>query len=215
MDCMGELGNYLHYIAHGYGLFELAKREYGIHTKLIFRPKENSKVNRAKAATSYLRECFPRFRNFQTNVLHNLGNQWEAQEDWLGEGVAAWLRIRKAEHTEPESLDESFRFLQQALLQKMTTDPASNSSETKNAQGWVVLSKPFLLVQRMHNYHFLDEHYDAYRRLFEFDETKCCKNLPHPDEEVFVSPVVTMTVFGVFNPIIALYMPFSFIAVFL
>jgi hypothetical protein len=33
----GKLGNYLHYLAHGYDLFRLAKDKYGIHTKMVIQ----------------------------------------------------------------------------------------------------------------------------------------------------------------------------------
>jgi hypothetical protein len=79
VDCMGEMGNYMHHIAHGYGLQQLAhdsnfwngdhQNHHHHHhhhrlllqstSHLVLRKRPGSGVGKGKKAISYLMHCFP------------------------------------------------------------------------------------------------------------------------------------------------------------
>jgi hypothetical protein len=181
MDCMGELGNYLHFHAHGYGLYVMAK-EYGINANVIFHRRERSTPKKAKATTQILNQCFPVFQEFELDETHDILRSRRVQEEWLGEERASKFVLRHSQHdVEPKALDMMFRRLQQAIIERESnppTDPEHNE---------LLLPLPFLQVSVMKNFAFLDEHYDIYRSLFQMNETKCCDQVPDPDETVFVS----------------------------
>jgi hypothetical protein len=183
VETMGELGNFLHFNAHGYGLYDMAK-SYGINARIIFRRQQGTRPAKAKKTVAHLHECFPHFERFQLDDKYDPRKSRQLQEEWLGEEVASRFQIHKLWQIEEPSMDETFRLLQQAILEKESNPPQlleeSNTGER-------ILKLPFLQVSVMKNLRFIDENFDVYHDLFQMDEEKCCKELPESDEEVFVS----------------------------
>jgi hypothetical protein len=173
----GELGNHLTYLARGMGLVEMAKQEYGLSTKLVLKQQGSSKANRTK---QILQRCFPHFRS----IDFELGNSEEYDRRKEQQRRNQWTIANQ------DILDgvNGNRSQVHAAMQHTRFLARSPSKPTIGSDANITL--PLVESIVMDEHLFLDEYYDEIRQAFSIDEDVCCRQLPDPDETVFVSTKV-------------------------
>jgi hypothetical protein len=182
METMGELGNYLHFLAHGYGLFRMALQEYGIVGRMILRRRKGSSASKAKKTMYILRKCFINFEGlFVYNVYDDHVNLNE--HVWLDEALEKTQFKLTSGHPirDNKPVQDVLKSIQKELIRSSNAEPYKNASTV------------VLRVSTMINSYFLDRHYETYRKLFAINETKCCKqkHFPQEDESIFVSVLLS------------------------
>jgi hypothetical protein len=192
MGVSGELGNYMHYLAHGYGIFRLARQNYGIHTKMVFRKLPRSPRKTVKRTVQTIQTCFPWFQYFDLKTEFDLEEYRKKQR--LVWGSPQVLGVHNKPQAQPAALQNNLRQLQRTILkmsemmleeqQARTFTGEDNPSSSSSSSS---ISPPYITVGYMKNYAFLDRYYEQYQELFSMDEDKCCRQLPEEDETVFVS----------------------------
>jgi hypothetical protein len=186
-------GSYLHANAHFYGLYLEAKK-YGIKTKVIFRManngnNHNSTDDATMTATEHetklvrkIQECFPELYDFEIDRSYKVEESAKVQQKWLGHDLASELQLKSRTQLVPESMDKTFRLLQQILLDKESYPPPRRQPGQ--------LRLPFLKVSIVENYHLINTMYDDMKWLFDMDQDVCCPRSPvepELEETVFVS----------------------------
>lgn len=126
--------------------------------------------------TQNLKECFPNLRhyNFEWGNAPLFYQRLQQQNEWLGKDEGSklvFLNLISQEH-----VDEGLEFLA-SLVRKKSTLPLDDHA----------ISLPFLYVQAFAELSHIDGHFSDLRQLFSLDRASCCKELPQPDESVFVS----------------------------
>jgi hypothetical protein len=191
INLSGELGNHLHHLAHGYGIYLWAKEKYGLNMTMVLHHQDSSKWVTGRMS---LKACFPAFRN----VDFSIGNSVEFREtrvpqqaNWT---VANSSLLNLINYNTPNNgskggihFDDIQTELDRGLshLRELVRDYPQqlSSSEVETAQ----ILLPYVQSTCMCPEFFLDKYYDEIRRRFQFDSSSCCKDVPAPDETVFVS----------------------------
>jgi hypothetical protein len=155
-------------------------------------------------ASRNIQQCFPALRKW--DFSHGNWTEWEQRRNQQ----QSWLEIRQLftldlvngkrssifnspgrqiqpEPVERKQVDESLQLFQQLLLQSSEQRPTVEVESSSNASANAI-SLPYLYSRSMDNWMFIDEYYDEFRELLQFDR-RCCKQVPDPDESVFVSNV--------------------------
>jgi hypothetical protein len=194
----GEMANNLSFLAHARGLQYMLLKHYGLETNLLLRHQTDEKGNDSKKwvqPSQDIQKCFPALRKWDfSHGAH--WTEWEQrasqQEDWLdiqqrytldlvNGKRSAIFTFQRAKPVERKQLDESLQLFQQLLLQQSPERPTVVESSDDST-----ISLPYLYSESMDNWMLLDEYYDDFRELLQFDR-RCCRQVPDPDESVFVS----------------------------
>ena len=193
----GEMANNLSFLAHARGLQYMLLKHYGLETNLLLRHQTDAQgkdISKWFRASQNIQKCFPALRNWDfSHGAH--WTEWEErvlqQENWLEIQQLATLDLvngkssaifttQRPKPLERKQVDESLRLFQQLL--RSPEQPAV-VEESSNANA---ISLPYLYSESMDDWMFIDEYYDDFLELLQFDR-RCCKQVPDPDESVFVS----------------------------
>jgi hypothetical protein len=170
----GEMGNHLQKIAFARALQNMLYERYSIRTELIMQHQERG--GKWISAAQNLKECFPNLRHydFERGNAPSFYQRLQQQNEWLGRDEASKLVFPNL--VSQERVDEGLEFLS-SLVRKNSTIPIDDHN----------ISLPFLYVQAFAELSHIDSHFSDLRQLFSLDRASCCKELPQPDESVFVS----------------------------
>jgi hypothetical protein len=170
----GEMGNHLQKIAFARALQNMLYERYSIRTELIMQHQERG--GKWVSAVQNLKECFPNLRHydFERGNAPSFYQRLQQQNEWLGRDEASKLVFPNL--VSQERVDEGLEFLA-SLARKNSTIPLDDHN----------ISLPFLYVQAFAELSHIDSHLSDLRQLFSLDRASCCKEIPQPDESVFVS----------------------------
>lgn len=174
----GELGNNLDKFAHGICLKEWLMDEFQQQSNLIIRHQNVGKwVNGFHNA----RRCFP----------------WTRQFDWRAGNTPAIDRVLKnpnddADHTEwwnsVQGVNSDNETVVHYALQQAVRMYKGRPVNNRTIDLGVNLTVPWLYASSFVHYHVcMDRYYDIIVDRLRFDTAACCKQIPEPDESVFVS----------------------------
>jgi hypothetical protein len=173
----GELGNHMGTLAQGKALQLVLRETYGLNARLVIQPQsQHGRLSKKfKPAQHELQRCFPAlndelFGGFVYDLSEYSQRQQE-QEAWLTQDEIKKLR----NFNTPENVNNGLDFFHQ--LWTRTSKPPLPANAT--------ISIPFLYTDAWPTF-LQDRYYDEIRHLFALNETACCKELPDPDESVFV-----------------------------
>ncbi len=172
----GELGNHLSKLAFGYAIQRRLWDHYAIPSHLVLQHQSSRKWIQARQD---VQKCFPQFRSMdftQGNTLE-FQERLSEQQKWLGNENSSKLVLSNLIHS--HEVEEKLIFLKSLLEQ--------SSPITKNHGSTNNISLPFLYAQSFASWEYIDTYYHGLKRLFAFDDDACCRELPKPEEYVFVS----------------------------
>ena len=172
----GELGNHLFRLAGGYSIQRILQDEYGLHSHFVL---QHQMVQKWVKPARDLKDCFPYFRSmdFTLGNSEEFRQRLQQQENWLGEQNTSKLVF---------SGSTNVRRGLNYLMEILTTATPPEIDTTAN------ISLPFIMTRAGANWDFVDSYFDGLKRLFAFDDNTCCKDLPDPDEHVFVSSCLSL-----------------------
>jgi hypothetical protein len=195
LQLRGELGNHMGVLAQGKAL-QLALRDtYGLTANLVIRPETRKKKDlKSKVRRQFnrvrdeLQRCFPTVKvelsGGFTYDLSEYSLRQQQQEAWLSRDEIKKLRAfdtpKKAIRMlrifdTPENVKDGLELFHQLWNQTLKPPLPDNAT----------ISIPFLYTSEWPTF-LQDRYYDEIRRLFTLDEKACCKEVPDPDESVFV-----------------------------
>jgi len=175
----GEMGNNIGYYLSGYSLQKWLQQHYNMTAKIIVRHQDSSKWIRGQEA---INSCLPKLQDVdfeEGNRLWPDGSFLDKQFANLTMQGMDWRGMDTAGFTNRTSYEENLH----AFVRHYRASHAllfDNNTEVR---------KPLLISRQMvylYN-HLMDEYYDDFRELLQWKESTCCKQLPDPDESVFVS----------------------------
>ena len=179
----GEMGNNLCVLVHARGLQYMLLEHYGLETNLLLRHQtreDGRDVSKWLSASRNVQELFPALRKWDFSHGGNW-TEWNErvsqQQSWLDIQQLSTLNLINA--AERKQIDKCMQLFQQ-LLQSPERPTIVESSSNANQ-----ISLPYLYSQNL-GFFFVDKYYDEIRELFQFDR-RSCKQVPDPDESVFVS----------------------------
>ena len=179
VDLSGELANNLHHIAHGVGLQRWAKERHDIDSNLILRhdtgPNSRSAKPKWKSARDDILQCFPNLQwSFTAGNNKDFQRQQYLQSQWLGPKHDELIGLINSE--KPRDISAGLELLAKDII----VDPDRPAIE----EG-ATIQLPYLLSQSLHVFPFIDDYYDHFRDMFQFNTSHCCAELPKKDESVF------------------------------
>jgi hypothetical protein len=197
LQLRGEMGNHMGVLAQGKAL-QLALRDaYGLTASLVIRPetsKKKEKKRDGRVSSQFnrvrdeLRRCFPTVKvelsGGFTYDLSEYSLRQQQQEAWLSrdeiKNMRAFDTPKKAIRMlrifrKPEHVKNGLELFHQLWNQTLKPPLPDNAT----------ISIPFLYTSEWPTF-LQDRYYDEIRRLFTLDEKACCKEVPDPDESVFV-----------------------------
>jgi hypothetical protein len=178
----GEMGNNLNKIAFGRGLQLLMKEQYGIHVNLVLRHQAHPKWILARKS---IQKCFPNLRQFDFEA----GNRPEMKEREIQQKLtfgykSFGLILNEKVHNETRTMQVLDNL--QALVNQTRGNSNSNMPMMMMEPG-ANIRVPYILADQMVDLSFLDRFKDDFWEFFQFDDQRCCAQLPEADETVFVS----------------------------
>jgi hypothetical protein len=173
----GELGNHMGTLAQGKALQLVLRETYGLNARLVIRPQiqHGHLSKKFKPARNELQRCFPTLNDELLGGfvydLSEYSQRQQQQEAWLTQDEIKKLRTFNT----PENVNNGLELFHQ--LWTRTSKPPLPDNAT--------ISIPFIYTDVWPTF-LQDRYYDEIRHLFALNETACCKEVPDPDESVFV-----------------------------
>jgi hypothetical protein len=198
----GEMANNLSFLAHARGLQYMLLKHYGLETNLLLRHQTDDQgkdISKWLQASKNIQKCFPALRKWDFSQGAHWA-EWEQrvsqQQRWLDIQKLATLDLvngkrssifvtQRPKPLERKQLEEALQLFQQLLQSESPERPTVVESSNANT----AVSLPYLYSESMDDWMLIDEYYDDFRELLQFDR-RCCKQAPDPDESVFVSNVM-------------------------
>ena len=169
----GEMGNNLQRIAHGHALKWYAEDELHFSPQLLMRHLKKPKW---KSAQADIYQCFPALRSldYEGGMEQNFVRFQKSHPTWLANQGTEWNeKLNMVKDESHENITIGLQAMKKLAVIRNKPHPEYPI---------VVLGGP------MRNA-LIDKYYQRFRdELFLFDKgNECCKQLPEPDEVVFVS----------------------------
>lgn len=169
----GEMGNNLQRIAHGYALKWYAEDVFHFSPQLLMRHLKKPKW---KSARADIHQCFPLLRtlDYEGGLEQSFVKIQKSHPKWLANQATEWNdKLNMVKDETHQNITEGLRVMKHL---------ATTRNKPHREYPIVVLGGP------MRNA-LIDKYYQRFREeLFLFDKgNECCKQLPEPDEVVFVS----------------------------
>jgi hypothetical protein len=189
----GEFGNHLNKFVRGWGLAKLMKDEYNITSHILLRQQ---KLRKAKPSKVFTQKCFDRFRreDFTSYV------RFVEEEEEKGNNYFLWKNDIKINGNDMDIIQNNLSNLSEFMSINSNSSneniiSSSSSSKFNVTTDYSSYNKyyhqplPPVLIQStsLNSQIFVDRYYELVRKIFIFDDDACCKEIPDPDESVFVS----------------------------
>ena len=194
----GEMGNNLSKIAMGRAIQLMALKEFELQTNLILRHQEDNQ--KWKLAKRDITKCFPNLRKMNFEAANSAKFEEKLMEQNLLYGNQNVTKLKLIEsgndtafvtgNREKSTTSSDVLKLLSELVQyggqggKPDNHPQEDTvtSEMNNDQ---MIHLPFLFVDSMINMELMDKYRDDFIEFFQFNDQKCCLELPQPNESVF------------------------------
>lgn len=134
-------------------------------------------------ARDSVQQCFPNFRNweFDTEAYTSyFGKRKGRMKNWIGKNEVKVLHHVNSKN--PTYITQALDYFAKQTARAIEDETIAKENDNHT------ISVPFLhssILQHIDMY--TDKYYDDLIPLMQFDDEKCCKMKPDPDETVFVS----------------------------
>ncbi len=190
----GEFGNNIFKIIRGWGTAQLAKREFGLTTRIVFAEQRvrGRVIAKAKRTTKNLKNCFLSPSYIQ-NGDFGMGNHlldaayFEEITAIPGIEIGSTFTLSDGKSSNINDIRENLKILSNYLSENPGL-VEKEKEKNRVVQNGSVVPRLMVRVDALNVYPIVNEFYDEIRETFVFDESKCCGNTldepPGPDETV-------------------------------
>jgi hypothetical protein len=186
----GELANHMGGLAQAKGLQLLLRDTYGLNATMVILPQTKGKLRvhpKFYPTRKALRTCFPalndQFGNFKYDFQAHAQRK-KQQNAWFSRDEIQRFQLVGITDT-AANVTRALQFFHELWMQKSTT-PNTTTTTPPTLGANATISTPFLYTNTHKPSFLLDRYSNEIRQLFAMNETACCKEIPDPDESVFV-----------------------------